>query len=354
MERAGFNGTVNEFLEEQVSTVLHSLFEDGQAQWSDLIDPRQQFITYLTVAAIGSGSAIMNTGGDQLMKYGAKRAYNNALQDFDTAVYNKNSDISGRFADAVRNGTIEEKQNALADLVNSEQFDDKQKLTALNLYRASLTYEAYEGTKTAQVEEATQEIPILIEENVNPEMGAVVSAIIAGMDTPVQITGGNIVQNEDGTINREQSDQEIYYTDAEGKRQVTSINYVDNITENIPTQDAITQVTEQVAAPIIAQQENEEARPYQAGETVRFSPDGNTYLIGQIEGQDQATQNYLLSVETPNGIQQMQVQPRQIINEDNLEGIENGSPVIYTNQNGEQVQDIVQLSEEFREKYLRK
>lgn len=342
MERAGFNGTVNEFLEEQVSTVLHSFFEDGQAQWSDLVDPRQQFITYLTVAAIGSGSAIMNTGGNQLMKYGAKKAYNNAFQDFGTEFYNsQNNDIAGQFADAVRNGTIEEKQNSLADIVNSDLFNDKQKLAALNLYRASLTYDAYEGNKTAQVEEATQEIPAMIEENVNPEMGAVVSATIAGMDTPVQITGGNIVQNEDGTINREQSDQEIYYTDAEGKRQVTSINYVENVTENIPTQDAITQVTEQVAAPILAQQQNEEVRPYQSGETVRFSPDGNTSLIGQIEGQDQATGSYLLSVETPNGIQQMQVQPRQIINEDNLLGVENGSAVIYTNQNGEQLQDVV-------------
>lgn len=342
MKTAGFNGTVNEFLEEQVATVLHSFFEDGQAQWSDLVDPRQQFITFLTVASIGSGSAIMNTGGNQLMKYGARKAYDNAFQDFGTEFYNsQNNDIAGQFADAVRNGTIEEKQNSLADIVNSDLFNDKQKLAALNLYRAGLTYESYEGTKEAQVEEATQEIPAIIEENVNPEMGAVVSATIAGMDMPVQITGGNIVQNEDGTINREQSDREIYYTDADGKRQVTSINYVENITENVPAQDAIAQVTEQVAAPIIAQQQNEEVRPYQAGETVRFSPDGNTSLIGQIEGQDQATGNYILSVETPNGIQQMQVQPRQIINEDNLEGVENGSPVIYTNQNGEQVQDVV-------------
>ncbi|MFT3994394.1 MAG: hypothetical protein QM660_08805 [Dysgonomonas sp.] len=345
MEKAGFNGTVNEFLEEQVSTVLHSFFEDGQAQWSDLVDPRQQFITYLTVAAIGSGSAIMNTGGNQLMKHGAKKVYNNAFQDFGTEFYNsQNNDIAGQFADAIRNGTIEEKQSALADIVNSDLFNDKQKLAALNLYRAGLTYESYEGTKEAQVEEATQEIPAMIEENANPEMNAVVSAIVAGMDIPVQIIGGNIVQNEDGTINREQSDKEIYYVDADGNRQVTSIQYVENITENVPTQDAIAQVTEQVAAPIIAQQENEEVRPYEAGATVRFSPDGNTSLIGQIEGQDQSTGNYLLSVETPNGIQQMQIQPRQIINEDNLQGVENGSPVIYTNKNGEQIQDIVATS----------
>lgn len=342
MRAAGFNGTVNEFLEEQVATVLHSFFEDGQAQWSDLVDPRQQFITYLTVAAIGSGSAIMNTGGNQLMKHGAKKAYNNAFQDFGTEFYNsQNNDIAGQFADAVRNGTIEEKQSALADIVNSDLFNDKQKLSALNLYRAGLTYESYEGAKEAHVEEATQEIPAMIEENANPEMDAVVSATIAGMDTPVQIIGGNIVQNEDGTINREQSDKEIYYVDADGNRQVISIQYVDNITENVPTQDAIAQVTEQVAAPIIAQQENEEVRPYEAGETVRFSPDGNTSLVGQIIGQNEDGSYILQEVTTG---QQVSVQPRQIINEDNLQGVENGSPVIYTNQNGEQVQDIVATS----------
>lgn len=345
MKTARFNGTVNEFLEEQVATALHSFFEDGQAQWSDLVDPRQQFITFLTVASIGSGSAIMNTHGNRMMKYGARKAYDNAFKDFGTEFYNsQNNDIAGQFANAVRNGTIEEKLSALSNIVNSDLFNDKQKLAALNLYRAGLTYESYEGTKEAKVKEATQYLPAMIEDNANSEMGAIVSATIVGMDTPVQITGGNIVQNEDGTINKKLSDQEIYYTDADGKRQVTSINYVENITENIPTQDAIAQVMEQVAAPIIAQQQNDEVRPYQAGETVRFSPDGNTSLIGQIEGQDQATGNYILMVETPNGIQQMQVQPRHIFNEDNLEGVENGSPVIYTNQNGELVLGVVATS----------
>lgn len=342
MEQAGFNGTVNEYLEEQVATVLHSFFEDGQAQWSDLVDPRQQFITFLTVASIGSGSAILNTSGNQLMKYGAKKAYNNAFQDFGTEFYNsQNNDIAGIFADKMRNGTIEEKQSALSNIVDSDLFNDKQKLAALNLYRSGLTFESYEGSKQAQIDEAVKEIPAIIEENVNPKMGSVIHATIAGMDTPVQIADGNILQNEDGSIDREKSDQTIYYTDSDGKRKVTSIKNIENITENIPAQDAIDQVTEQVAAPIIAQQENEEVRPYQAGETVRFSPDGNTSLIGQISGQDQTTGNYLLSVETPNGIQQMQVEPRQIINEDNLQGVENGSPIIYTNQNGQQIKDVV-------------
>lgn len=342
MEQAGFNGTVNEYLEEQVATVLHSFFEDGQAQWSDLVDPRQQFITFLTVASIGSGSAILNTGGNRLMKYGTKKAYNNAIQDFGTEFYNsQNNDIAGVFADKMRNGTIEEKQSALSNIVDSDLFNDKQKLAALNLYRSGLTFESYEGAKEAQIEEAVKEIPTVIEENVNPKMGSVIHATIAGMDTPVQIADGAILQNEDGSIDREKSDQTIYYTDSDGKRQVTSIKNIENITENIPAQDAIDQVTEQVAAPIIAQQDNEEVRPYQAGETVRFSPDGNTSLIGQISGQDQTTGNYLLLVETPNGIQQMQVEPRQIINEDNLQGVENGSPVIYTNQNGQQIKDVV-------------
>lgn len=342
MKQAGFNGTVNEYLEEQVATVLHSFFEDGQAQWSDLVDPRQQFITFLTVASIGSGSAILNTGGNQLMKYGAKKAYNNAFQDFGTEFYNsQNNDIAGVFADKMRNGTIEEKQSTLSNIVDSDLFNDKQKLAALNLYRSGLTFESYEGSKQAQIDEAVKEIPAIIEENVNPKMGSVIHATIAGMDTPVQIADGNILQNEDGSIDREKSDQAIYYTDSDGKRKVTSIKNIENITENIPVQDAIDQVTEQVAAPIIAQQENEEVRPYQAGETVRFSPDGNTSFIGQISAQDQTTGNYLLSVETPNGIQQMQVEPRQIINEDNLQGVENGSPVIYTNQNGQQIKDVV-------------
>lgn len=344
MEKAGFNGTVNEFLEEQISTILHSFFEDGQAKWSDLVDPKQQFITYLTVAAIGSGTAVMNTGGNQLMKYGAKKAYANAFKDFERAYSSRYNDEALQFANNVKNGTIEEKQNALAEVVNSDRSSDQQKLAALNLYRAVLTYEAYEGAKAAQVEEATTEVPNLIEENANPDMGAVVSATIAGLETPVQIKGGNIVQNDDGTINREQSDKEIYYTDATGKRQVTSIDFVSTVEEKIPIDEAISDVAKRISDPIISEQENNEARLYDQGDTVRFSIDGNTNLVGQIAGMDEATGNYIINAETLNGIMQVQVQPRQIFNDDNLEGVYNGTPVVYINENGEQVQGVVSLN----------
>ncbi|NDW19419.1 hypothetical protein D0T53_10935 [Dysgonomonas sp. 216] len=349
MERSGVQGAIGEMAEEEIGMLLQPL-ADGTFDWSEFVNPRTQAVTAGTIAMMQLPYASIAAGGyaagkarNVKQKRSIRKGYDSNLTNMNNVFGNESPELIQTINNIIDSDNTggENINNLLEGIVNDNELTDKEKDATFKYSLSYIAMGSLDKAKQEQVEEAIQEIPTIIEENANHEMGAVVSATIAGMDTPVQITGGNIVQNEDGTINREQSDQEIYYTDAEGKRQVTSINYVENITENVPTQDAIAQVTEQVAAPIIAQQQNEEVRPYQEGETVRFSPVGNTSLIGQIEGQDQATGNYLLSVETPNGIQQMQVQPRQIINEDNIEGVENGSPVIYTNQNGEQVQDVV-------------
>lgn len=345
----GIQNPMVEYAEEKYADLANIV--RGEQSIEVFFDPRQNMETFGAVAIMQIPFTAINSTGygigkiqDVQAKRAMRKAYETSLSNLNSTLGQDAAQLLPTLNDVVENGSDVEIQEFLLGIVEDQDISEDKKRSIGEYVTAYSAYSGVNKAKTEQVEEATQEIPTLIEENANPEMGAVVSATIAGMDTPVQITGGNIVQNEDGTINREQSDQEIYYTDADGKRHVTSINYVENITENVPTQDAIAQVTEQVSAPIIAQQQNEEVRPYQAGETVRFSPDGNTSLIGQIEGQDQATGNYILMVETPNGIQQMQVQPRHIINEDNLEGVENGSPVIYTNQNGEQVLGVVATS----------
>ncbi|MDR2388382.1 MAG: hypothetical protein LBD89_01165, partial [Tannerellaceae bacterium] len=76
---------------------------------------------------------------------------------------------------------------------------------------------------------------------VNPKMNAVVTAVVAGYDTPVQLIYGDIKLGEDGFIDRETSDQTVVILDGEGKRVPVSIKYVEELEENIPVTEAMEQ-----------------------------------------------------------------------------------------------------------------
>jgi len=340
MTKAGFNGTINEFLEEQVATVLHSFFETGQGQWGDLVDPRQQWITFLTVASIGSGAAVLNTTGDKIYRYGIKRSYENCLQDFNKAfTENTQEETLNSFISALDSGTVEDQQTALANLVLNDEYDDIQKTAALNLYKSALTYQAMQGAKDGEAEEAINEAVEYTQNQVNPSMNTVVSAKIAGNDNPVHVVSGNIVTKEDGSIDIENSDKEIYYFDeTTGKNKVIPIDHVEELTEQLPIDQAEQAARETIGTQIIGEQENAEVRPYDAGERVRAILPNGLPIFGEIT-QVLESGNYIVQDELT-GIT-TEVEPKQIINEDNLNGIDNGSQVEYIDNNGEKKQGTV-------------
>jgi len=205
-----------------------------------------------------------------------------------------------------------------------------------NAYKAGSAGKA-KAAADANIQNAAEGAVAAVNENVNPDMGGTVKAKIGG--TERQITKGKIVTNEDGSINQEQSDPQVYYKDDEGNTQIAPIAHVEELTQNTPQKEAIGQEVDNRTKPLIAQQENDEVREYNAGENVRFNtPDGNSSMSGQIQGKDN-NGNYIITVE---GFQQPAiVEPRQIINEDNLKGVDNGSIVEYTD-NGVKKQGTVQ------------
>lgn len=339
----GFQGLIPEFAEEQIATILHSAAGDGQAQWSDLIDPRSQLVTLGTISIMQLPYTTINAGGyasgkfhNVQQKRSINKGYQSNLQNMQTVFGEDAPDI----VDFINQRIDEDPEAGIPTLMavagGETEMTDAQKDSFIKYGLSYLAYSGLNKAKTEEVETATQEVSALIEENANAQMGAVVSAAIGGFDTPVQIIGGNIAQREDGSIDRENSDKQIYYLDADGNRQVISIDFVESVIENIPVADAITQATELATAPIIAQQENEEVRPYEIGDVVRVA-DG---YMGEISGIDDAG-NYIMSVETPQGIVQMSVEPRRIVNEDNLRGVENGNVVAYLDANDNVVEGVV-------------
>ncbi|MFC4672645.1 helicase-related protein, partial [Dysgonomonas termitidis] len=243
------------------------------------------------------------------------------------------------FNKLVDNSSEEELKQELLSVVGDERLDDNGKRAIVEYVTACSAYSGMNKAKQEDIQQAEQQMAWLADENINLQMNAVVSAVIAGNGNPVQVTGGNIVQREDGSIDSEASDKQIFYVDAEGNKQVTSIDFIESIGENIPAQDAIAQLIEMETANIISRQENEEVREYQPGETVTADVAGNGITFtGEVTGITQSG-NYIIV--SPVTGEQVEAEPRHIINQDNIQGVENGSLVEYRNERGERVQGTV-------------
>lgn len=239
----------------------------------------------------------------------------------------------------LQNATREQQEEFILDVTTSKELTEGQKSAAIDFIIRSNAYASYNQAKESIVDDAVQEVTDIVEENVNPQMDAVVSAVIGGYDNPMQVIGGNIVQNEDGSINRDLSDQSVTIIDAEGKRIPVSIKFVESISENMPTQEAVNQASQIVTKPIIARQENEEVRPYEVGEVVTADAYGNGIsFTGEVTGITK--DGRYIVVDTQSG-RQMTVEPRQIINQDNIQGVEDGSLIEYRNEKGEIAQGVV-------------
>jgi|GEM_PF-4079145 len=182
-----------------------------------------------------------------------------------------------------------------------------------------------------QVNTRMQQVQQAIRESANPDMGAVVSAIVQGGEQPVRITGGRIVTRQDGSIDRENSDKQIFYIDEQGNKKVTSIDFVEEIAENMPLPDALNYAGQTIQDEFRAEQENAAVRPYEVNETVTADMGNGITFTGQITAVDDQGMYVVTDAQTG---QQVTIEPRQIVDQDNIQGVENGSVVDYMDDQG--------------------
>ena len=176
---------------------------------------------------------------------------------------------------------------------------------------------------------------------INPDTNSLLTLSVNGK--PQQVVKGKIVYKEDKTIDREKSDQQFTYIDDNGETQITSIEFVDEVVEDIPAPEAVQAGKQAATAPIQAQFENEQVRPYEQGEDVRVKVGENQFVIGTIVGfQD----GYYL-IDDGSGQQPAKIEPRQIVNEDNIQGLYGGEEVI-ANVNGHEIKGTISFDPTLR------
>lgn len=335
----GIQGPVTEYLEEKYG-------EARSGEFDRFFDPRQNLETFGAVAVMQIPFSVINSTGYGIGKIRDVQAKRAIKQAFDKSSNNLNEyfgedaeQVVLAFNNLVDNSTEDEIRHELVSVIEDGRLDDNSKRAIVEYITSYSAYSGMNKAKKEQIQQVQEETAQLVQENSNPQMEAVMSAAIGGYDSPMQVVGGNIIQNEDGSINREFSDQSVTIVDAEGKRIPVSIKFVESISESIPTQEAIEQAGQMAIEPIIAQQENEEVRPYEVGEVVTTDVYGNGITFtGEIA--DITEDGRYMIVDVLSG-QQVTVEPRQIINQDNVQGVEDGSLIEYRNEKGEVVQGIV-------------
>ncbi len=340
----GIQGPMAEYLEEKESDLIN-LFR-GEQTIEGFLDPRQNLETFGSVAIMQIPFSAINGIGyniGKLRDVQAKRAiregYERTLENFNHLFGEDAPAALETLNSFVDKNTDSEIHSGLTSFIQSENFTDEQKRATIEYLTQYKAYSGINQVKEEQIQQAQQEANEVVSSNLNPKTNSLMTVKVAGQETALRVTDGTIVLNEEGAIDVELSDKEIYYEDADGKIQVAPIGNIEGIVENIPAEQAIQQASDILTAPINAEQENDEVRPYEIGESVRFS-NGNTSLFGVVAGMNEDG-SYAIQIETPNGIMQTSIEPRQIVNEDNLRGVEQGSMVEYRNDKGETLQGEV-------------
>ncbi|MBF0651081.1 hypothetical protein IR083_19885 [Dysgonomonas sp. GY75] len=340
----GIQGPVTEYAEEKYADLANIV--RGEQTIEGFLDPRQNLETFGAVAVMQIPfSAISGTGygigkiRDVQAKRAIRRAYDRSADNLNAYFGQDAGQAALAFSNLVDNSSEEELKRELLSVLEDDRLDDNGKRAIVEYVTSYSAYSGLNKAKQEDIAQVGQQITQLVGENINPQMNAVVSATIAGNESPVQLVGGNIVQREDGSIDREASDKQVFYIDAQGNRQVTAIGFVEGIAENIPVQDAVARLTEMETANILSRQENEEIREYQPGETVTADILGNGITFtGEVTGTTPSG-NYIIV--NPTTGEQVEAEPRRIIDQDNIRGVENGSLVEYRNGKGETVEGTV-------------
>jgi len=286
-KRAQWNGLFEEWGEEAYGTFMNAIFI-GDEKLKDLVDLEQQVDTFMGLSITGGAMSGLRTGS-----YVADRANTRRKLNRDSKAASKYFDNWEETSKEFQNLSAEDRSIALTAMLQDNSIPKEAK-EAFTKYAQTQTYhdsltgageevqKAREQKRQEGLENAPKEAAELVSQHVNESTGTVVFGKVPGTNTPVQLKG-DIAFQEDGKIDPSKSG-EIYYTDpVDGKTKVVDPHFID-VTENTPADQLTEEITKIKQTQVENEYANDEVRPYEVGEMVRFTPDGATSLFGVVHG----------------------------------------------------------------------
>ena len=340
----GVHGIPSEFVEEKAEEIGQAATGVGDTTWADMVDPRRNIITLGTVAFSQLPVQTITAMG-----YTAGKA-NNAITIRNIRKgYNKNvSNMLDVFGDESKEAmeTVESfvasygnSQEAVMAfdhaILESDEYTDAEKSAMLNY---AMAYAPMVGVDKEARERAggyVAKAAGAIEQSVNKDMDAVVT--IRMDKNAAVLVGGKIVQKEDGSIDKDNSDKTLYYRDENGKVHPIGIDAVDEVVESVPRAEALQQVSNAVSENVVKGTANAQAVERAVGEEVAFVVDGTSAVgVGVVQAMDDAG-NYVVAM--PDGSVST-VEPRQLVDEE-VARMENGATILYADADGAKKKGVV-------------
>lgn len=297
--RTQWQGTFNEYLEEVVNNVENALFigdMDFSTDENGVFNLDTNIDTFLGVAVMSGFMSSLKTVDYIRTKGRLKDALDNA--------YTSGLDVFGtnewqRITDEIDGLDDKTAASAVKKMLNNVDSDEK-KRTIINYATAALANQGFnagelknslEQVSDAAVNGGVPQDAIPGIENLAPEErqnvhvdGMIHAAVLYptaenGQPQEVFITRGNVVMREDGTIDTEASDKEIYYKGADGQVHIVSPDKLQAVAEPISVENYVA-----------ANRPNEANEPDMAeeivpGQVVNINVDGQTFQA-TVQGTD--------------------------------------------------------------------
>lgn len=340
----GVHGIPSEFMEEKTEEVGQAATGVGDTTWADVIDPRRNIISLGTV--VFSQLPVQTITA---MGYAAGKA-NNALAIRSIRKgYNRNvSNMVDVFGDESKEAmeTVESFVASYGDskdavkafdqaILESDEYTDEEKSAMLNYAMAYAPMVGVDKEARARADGYVAKATGAIEQSVNKDMDAVVT--IRTDKNAAVLVGGKIVQKEDGSIDKENSDKTLYYRDENGKIHPIGIEAVDEVVESVSRAEALQQVSDAVSENVVKGTANAQAVERTVGDEIAFMVDGTSVVgMGVIQAMDDVG-NYVVAM--PDGTVST-IEPRQLVDED-VARMENGNTILYTDADGAKKKGVV-------------
>lgn len=118
-----------------------------------------------------------------------------------------------------------------------------------------------------------------VESLTNATTGTVMRVKAGFSQEPVNILRGNVVFDAEGKVDREKSDNVVYYLDKDGKVQMSSIDAIESVIDDSPAEEVAAQAGTDAENEVLQSEEAQVNPPIELG-TV-FSHNGQSYVVGR-------------------------------------------------------------------------
>ena len=118
-----------------------------------------------------------------------------------------------------------------------------------------------------------------VESLTNATTGTVMRVKAGFSQEPVNILRGNVMFDAEGKVDREKSDNVVYYLDKDGKVQMSSIDAIENVIDDSPAEEVAAQAGTDAENEVLQSEESQVNPPIELG-TV-FRNNGQNYVVGR-------------------------------------------------------------------------